>query len=280
MANKHYPVVRRGKLDTELSTSGEIEINIDQFLSKTNRRLYRQARTYRVKIDLDADSTEKFAVYALADNWMNHKALQMAYAMYLENSQDERERLKKEQIGRWSDFRVVSGGVAPQADPVQYNVNGIPSRFTAGDFTTTIVVDANGVSKNFSWGAATASRYSILEEYDKAGNANSSPSTTTGDMPYDDLMADDDAAMAEALQNRGEDPPYDATGVGASNPWVKVAQLDAASPAQKLSSGFFDAPCGFVLITPLGGVADNLDDLSWEVQSGDYKGVNAPSYLE
>lgn len=280
MAKKHYPVVRRGKLDTASPTSGEIEINIEQFLSKTNRRLYRQARTYKVKIDLDADSTEKFAVFALADNWMNHKALQMAYAMYLENSQDERERLKKEQIGRWSDFRVASGGSATVANPVQYDVGAVPAALTAGDFATTIVVDAAGVSKNFSWGAATASRYSILEEYDKAGNANSSPSTTTGDMPYDDLMADDDAAMAAALQNRGEDPPYDATGVGSANPWVKVAQLDAASPAQKLSSGFFDAPCGFVLILPLGGLADNLDDLSWEVQSGDYKGVNAPSYLE
>jgi len=280
MANKHYPVVRRGKLATAIPTSGEIEISIDQFLSKTNRRLYRQARTYRVKIDLDADSTEKFAVYALADNWMNHKALQMAYAMYLENSQGERERLKEAQIARWSDFKVASGGVAPVANPVQYNVNGVATALTVGDFATTVVVDAAGVTKNFSWGAATASRYSILEEYDKAGNAQTSPESSTNDMPYDTLMADDDAAMASALQFRGEEPPYDATGVGSANPWVKVAQLDAASTAQKLSSGFFDAPCGFVLITPLGGLADNLDDLSWEVQAGDYKGVNATSYLE
>lgn len=281
MANKHYPVVRRGKLDTVSSTSGEIEINIERFLSKTNRRLYRQARTYKVKIDLDADSTEKFAIYVLADNWMNHRALKMAYDMYLENSQDERDRLKETQIARWSDFRVLSGSTgATVANPVQYNAAGIATQFTAGDFENTLVVDAAGNAKNFSWGAASSTRYSILEEYDKAGNANQRPTTSTGDMPYDDLMADDDAVMAESLQTRGELPPYDATGVGASSPWVKVAQLDSSSIAQKLSSGYFDAPCGFVLITPLAGVADNLDDLSWEVQSGDYKGVNAASYLE
>ena len=200
--------------------------------------------------------------------------------MYLENSSDERERLKQSQIARWSDFRVLSGGVATEALPIQYNVNGIATPLTAGDFTNTLVVDAAGNAKNFSWGGTTSSRYSILEEYDKAGNANSRPTTSTGDMPYDDLMADDDAVMADSLQTRGEEPPYDANGVGAANPWVKVAQLDAASPAQKLSSGYFDAPCGFVLITPLGGLSDHLDDLSWEVQSGDYKGVNATSYLE
>jgi len=231
MANQHYPVVRRGKLDTATPTSGEIEINIEQFLSKTNRRLYRQARTYRVKIDLDADSTEKFAVFALADNWMNHRALKMAYDMYLENSQDERERLKGSQIARWSDFRVLSGGGSAQANPIQYDVNGTPLAFTAGEFQNTLVVDSAGIAKNFTWGAATSSRYSILEEYDKAGNANTRPTSSTGDMPYDDLMSDDSAVMADSLQTRGELPPYDATGVGAANPWVKVAQLDAASTA-------------------------------------------------
>ena len=282
MASKHYPVVRRGKLGTASPTSGEIEINIEQFLSKTNRRLYRQARLYRAKIDLDADSTEKFAVYALADNWMNHRALKMAYEMYLENSEDERARLKGTALARWADFRVLSGtSGATKALPVQYNVAGIPSAFTAGDFENTLVVDSSGVARNFSWqSVGISTRYSVLEEYDKAGNANQSPTTSTGDMPYDDLMADDDAVMAESLQSRGELPPYDATGVGASNPWVKIAQLDASSQAQKLSTGFFDAPCGFVLVTPLGGLSDNLDDLSWEVKSGDYKGVHAPSMLE
>jgi len=280
MANKFYPVVRRGKLDTASSTSGEVEINIEQFLSKTNRRLYRQARCYRVKVDLDADSTEKFEVYALANNWMNHRALKMAYDMYLENSEDERARLKGTAMARWQDFRVVSGGSAPLANPVQFNVNFVATPLTSGEFQNTIVVNEAGTSKGFSFGAASLGAYSILEQYDKAGNANTTPSTSTGDMPYDDLMADDDAAMAAALQEKGENPPYDRTGVGAANPWVKVGQLDAASTAQKLSTGYFDAPCGFVLIFPLGGVSDNIADLSWEVQAGDYKGVNAPSMLE
>jgi hypothetical protein len=279
MAKKYYPVTRYGKLDTPASTSGEIILSIDRFLAKTNRRLYRQARCYSVKISIDQDSTEKFAVYALANNWMNHRALKMAYEMYLENSSDERARLKGTAQARWQDFRVLSGSAATGANPVQFDVNQVPVQLTAGDYDSTIVVDAANVSRTFTWGTPGLTEYGILQEYDKAGNANSSPTTSTGDMPYDNLMSDDDPAMAVALQTRGDTPPYDANGVGAASPWVKIAQLGAGT-AQQLSTGFFEAPCGFVLIVPVGGTEDNLDDLSWEVQSGDYKGVKAPSWLE
>lgn len=280
MAKKQYPVVRHGRLDTAVSTSGEVVVPIDQFMSKTNRRLYRQARTYRVKINLDTGSSQRFQVYALANNWMNHQALKMAYAMYLKNSADERERLGSSTVARWEDFRVDHGSSAPVANPVQFDVNFNPFQLTAGDFATTVVVDANNTAKNFSWGAPTPSKYSLLQEYDKAGNASTSPTTSTGDMPYDNLMSDDDAAMADALQTRGELPPYDANGVLASSPWVLIGEIGASSQVQQLSTGFFDAPCGLVLLYPVPGTADSLASVSWEVQAGDYKGVKAPSMLE
>lgn len=278
MAKQYYPVTRTGRLAA--GTNGEFEINIDRFLSKTNRRLYRHARTYRVKIDLDADSTEKFDVYALASNWMNYRGLKMAYEMYMLNSEDERERLKGTQVARWQDFRTISGGSGPLANPVQYNATQIGTALASGEFALTLVVDSSGNSKEFTWGSASISKYSILAEYDKAGNAQSSPNTSTGDMPYDTLMADDDAVMANSLQVLGENPPYDKDSVLDGTQWVKVATIDAASQSQRLSSGFFDAPCGFVIIQQQTGTADKSADLSWTVQSGDYKGVHAPSMLE
>ena len=72
----------------------EVEVNIEQFLSKTNRRLYRQGRVYDVKLDIDADASITYDVFALSDSWMNQRAFKMAYDMYLENSEDERDRLK------------------------------------------------------------------------------------------------------------------------------------------------------------------------------------------
>jgi hypothetical protein len=101
-------------------------------------------------------------------------------------------------------------------------------------------------------------------------------------MPYDDLMSDDSAAMASDLQTKGNLPPYDATGVNAGEPWVRVGTLSAGA-SSKLSTGFFNAPCGFVIITQGGGFENAIvqeEFLSWTVKSGDYKGVHAPSLLE
>lgn len=283
-SKKHYPVVLKGKLGLNaVATGTKFEIAFEQLLSKVNRRLYRHGRTYDVKLDIDPDATATYRVFALADNWMNVKAFQMAYAMYLQNGEDERVRLKESNVARWEDFRTISGAGFDIVDPAQWSQSfaaGTP--LSNGEFSNTLVVDAAGVGKNFSWGSASSTRYSLLEEYDKAGNAQPSPQTSTGDMPYDELMADDDQVMAEALQTRGNLPPYDADNVGEAYPWVQVATLKTGT-TQKLSTGFFKAPCGFVIITNAVGqplTAQDLGFVQWQVRSGDYKGVHAPSMLE
>lgn len=278
--DEHYPVVRQGRMDlTGAVTTPEIEINIEQYLSKVNRRLYRQSRAYAVKLDLDPDATQTIDVYVLNDSWMTHRALKMAYDMYLENSEDERVRLKENAIARWEDFRVTSGLAFQQINPVQFNNVLAPTELASGEFSITTVEDAAGTSRSFTWGAGTASKYSIIEEYDKAGNAQSSPVTSTGDMPYDDLMADDSATQAASLQNKGNKPPYDENGVNADRQWVKVASLGTGT-TQRLSTGFFNAPCGIVLIKDQGGAITQFGKVAWTVKSGDYKGVHAPSMLE
>ena len=279
--NNHFPIVRSGRMDQTGPLLAEVEVNIEQFLSKTNRRLYRQGRVYDVKLDIDADASITYDVFALSDSWMNQRAFKMAYDMYLENSEDERDRLKGQNIARWEDFRVVSGTDHAQMNPVQYSTLMAPVQLTAGEFALTLVGDAAGIFKNFSWGPATGSRYGMLEEYDKAGDAQSSPATSTGDMPYDNLMADDNATVAAALQTRGNEPPYDKTGVNQANQWVKVATLSAGA-SQKLSTGFFKAPCGIVIISDPAGASlgSAIGKVQWSVKSGDYKGVHAPSLLE
>lgn len=282
---KHYPVVRNGRLFRQSPDpiGPKLELNAEQLLSKVNRRLYRQSRYYNLKLDLDPDATRSIDVFVLADSWMVERALKMGYEMYLENSQAARDRLKDSQLARWEDFRVLSGASITQANPLQYAENGTPDELANGEFAITEVEDANGITKTFSWGGSFSTRYGLLEEYDKAGNASTTPTVSTGDMPYDTLMADDSAAMANDLQQRGNQPPYDANGVNANKTWVKVATLDATSPAQRLSTGFFVAPCGIVLLS------DHLDptktpvaesDIAWTVKAGDYKGVHAPTMLE
>jgi len=280
---KRYPVVRTGRLFRQSPDpiGPKLQISVEQLLSKTNRRLYRQSRYYEMKLDLDPNATSATDVFVLADTWMVERALKMGYDMYLENSADERARIKESNIARWEDFRVLSGANITIANPLQYNHTQTPDELNDGEFLTTLVRDSAGAARSFTWGSPSSSRYSLLEEYDKAGNSQPSPDTSTGDMPYDNLMADNNADMANALQTIGNLPPYDANGVAAGKTWIKICTLDATSQAQKLSSGYFCAPCGIVLLQnhiPTNPVVES--DIQWTVKAGDYKGVHAPSMVE
>ena len=62
-----------------------------------------------------------------------------------------------------------------------------------------------------------------------------------------------------------------------NSPWVKIAEIGGGTEATTLSTGYFDAPCGFFVIvtdTPIG--VDN-DVFFLEAKSGTYKGVSAES---
>ena len=230
----NYPIVRSGRLYRPIPDpiGPNCEIQLDTLLSRSNRRLYRHGRNYCAKIDLDANAsmTGNIEVYALADNWMNHKAFKMAYDMYIEGSADERSRLKKSNIARWEDFRTRSGAGITRLDNLQYDQAFNAVALNVGEHNLTTVVDSAGVARGFTWNdAANPALYNILGEYDKAGNAQVSPESTTGDMPYDDLMSDDSAAMAATLQTNGDSPPYDSDGVLADSPWVRVGTLNSGN---------------------------------------------------
>jgi hypothetical protein len=76
------------------------------------------------------------------------------------------------------------------------------------------------------------------------------------------------------LANRGNSPPYDGNNFNA-RVWVKIATLDAATAHGKLSTGYFNAPCGLVAVQPSAPSTAITAQLSMTVQSGDYKGVKA-----
>ena len=277
---KRYPVVKSGQIDvTGPVTSTTAILRISDYLSKVNRRLYRQGRAYECKIEIDVDTPTTHEVFVLNDSWMVQNALKTGYEMYLDNTDDERERIKGNAMARWNDFRVKPGVSGQEWNPAMFTPALASTQLTVGEFLNTRVEDASGTLRNFTWSASpSASEYSLLNEYNLAGDTGADPSAVTGDMPYADLEADDSQQLAADLQTFGNLPPYDGVGSNQNSPWVKVATLGINGGAQKLSTGFFTAPCGFVIVTNV-----NLADgafLNWCVKHGDYKGVHAPSMLE
>jgi hypothetical protein len=277
---KHYPVVRSAELSGTVENTALRILQVDRELSKLNRRLYRMGRYYQAKIDMRPTGDGAYEVYALRDDWAVQKAFQMAYDQYVKNVSDEKANMSKTQLARWADFKVATGATGALLLSKLHDPTGAASILTNGEFSLANVVDQAGTTRTFTWSPApAATEYSILNEYDRAGDAQDTPDNLAAPGPYEDIDADTDAATYDHLEQDGNQPPYDRNTVNQASPFVRVATLGAAAGVQRLSTGFFTAPCGIVLI--VGPNASwNSDLMTMTVKSGDYKGVHAPSMLE
>jgi len=276
----HYPVVKGSPISA--GPAANTLVDMARNLSVLNRRLYRYGRFYNVKVDVRHDyAGPAIEVYVLRDDWAVQKAFQMAYKQYLKNTADERKNLSNNQVARWEDFRLRDGLTLAKNDarPVMHSPAGGATILNAGSFVLSKVLDGADVLHTFTWGAGAADRYSVLAEYDRAGNAQKSPEGDTNNGPYGNIDTDVDAGTMQTMQEDGAEPPYDSDGVNSPSPWVRVAVLGGTAGTQKLSSGFVKAPCGLVLLK---GFSETSEAYSVEIEakSGDYKGVHAPSMLE
>lgn len=283
----YYPVQRTVNLGTTASTT-KFVLDTARVMSSVNHRLYRQGKTYQVKIDFDnrSDTTAgpaQFEVWALVDTWYVQKAWQLARATYLEATASERAVMSGQKLARWEDFRVkagISGGTL--IVPYRYSPALVGANDTAGEFENSRITLADGTTqRDFTWGnSPSASEFSILQEYDKSGNTDLSPSTVSATNPYAGSDGDVHEIQMDDLAAHGNSPPYDAANFS-DNVWVRIAVLDnsgAANPGlsadSRMTTGFFNAPCGLVVIKP--DISSQLTgQLRMTVKAGDYKGVAA-----
>lgn len=268
-----------------------MRVAVDHNLSKINRRLYRQGRTYTVKVDLDAAAAAgtKYNVYAIADTWMLGKAWNLAKKNYDEQLLGER-NVFDGKMARWRDFRLDlsdvvldrSVGTSASGVPVLVNpTNGAEFEVIAGEYLYSTVADDSGVSKTFGLIEAT-DKFNILKEFDLNGTMDTDPENPTTQVAYDGLDTDLQDTEVEEITGNGNEPPYAQNNSHYNNPFVKIGELGVDIHSQRLSTGYFDAPLGFVVI-----VADGANhkysgqtDLTVCVKAGDYKGVHAPSLME
>jgi hypothetical protein len=281
---EYFPVQRKIPIGNNVGPASQVGlVDAGRLLSLQNHRLYRYGKMYEMKIDADVsvlDGSNTITVWALSNTWAVQKAFEEAKRVFMDAYQVERDNISKEARARWFDFRATIGVTGDIMLPVVSTdpITGALTYLTTGEFDSSIVEDQNGVTREFSWNPATVSgAYSIPAEYDLAGNTNLSPTFPTGAGPYDDLRADASQVEMEALQDRGNRPPYDNNNTPPV--WVKIAtlQLSTTEGAQRISTGFFPAPCGQVVLQLTGGLSTtNISNLvSCEFKAGDYKGVKA-----
>lgn len=282
----YYPVQRTVNLGTGAVVGNIYSVDCGRLLSVVNHRLYRQGKTYQCRIDLDNQQSAgaaTFEVYVLKDAWYILKAWQAARAAYEKSMADERAHMGDKMAARWEDFRVSTGVTGTNiCSPYTYDQTTLAgSADTDGSFSLSRVTLSDGVTqKTFSWGAPGAAQYGILNEFDNTDNTQTNVVTTTG--AYNDLDDETQEAAMDDLKQLGQLPPYDQTNFSTSI-WTKVAVLDrsilgqpgAGAASTKLSTGFFNAPCGLVIITSSLPNTTLTGELSLTVKAGGYKGVAA-----
>jgi len=276
--------------------SGLRVTRVDRELSGQNRRLYRQGRKYRCKVDMVGSTNGEIHVFKLRDSWMLQKAYEMAMTKWNESYKEAQQATKDTVKARWRDFRI---------DPRLHVNDNVTVSFTmssmgTGVLATNVVVDEYQVAQAFRSSTnqqmdfalfSDGSTFDILEEYNKAGNTQNEPETAQALAAYEALNANLQAGETLDLQANGNAPPYDADNMGVGEVLEYVGTIyRAQGGSTKLSTGFFDAPLGIIYtfgegVTAVNGIKDsngNAQDvlMNVEVQAGDYKGVKSMPFVD
>lgn len=238
--------------------AGSAYIDLAYELSTTNHRLYRQGRTYHA----DVIATPQFAagdqilVQSIAPTWMNKNAWQLAFKKWRESTQDERGNGIK--AGRWNDFRIyfdASHAGTPAVTNGEYN------------YTTAESADGTPARQFQMFGATSATRYGVLQEYDNLMDTDTdTPAASSGVMPYSPLLAELNNQQADEIQEDGDFPPYNSVNLAST-----IQRHDIQSPLSSnlYRTGLMQIPCGLLKITSDGGI------FQIKVKAGKYKGVHA-----
>lgn len=260
--------------------------SVPQGLCEVNHRLYRRGRTYSIKIDIDNDATvegNKVDIYALANTWWIVNAFAAARGAY--DTAMAEERAAVGQVSRWHDF-IPNNGFSSQFVGAALAQDATGVTIVArndGEHIDSQVTDTSGNPREFTWGPTSgASAFSIPGEYDDMGRTYSSPDSVGSAGGYVEIDTNTNQADLLRLQQEGNVPPYSQTNTRGSNNnyLVKVATLElAGSGSKRLSTGWFDAPCGYVWFVGVGATFPD-GKITVSCKKGDYKGVMAHSMAE
>lgn len=274
-------------------------VRVDRELSGQNRRLYRQSRTYRVKVDLASEREQRIDVYVLRDSFMLHKSYARAMMEWNKSYEDATDVVKDTARARWRDFRIDT-----RLNTADNTLNSVTLSGNINNSTpvtaTDVVIDEYAVSNAYTGNAGAArdfglysdaNTFDILEEYNKEGKVQDQPTAVTVEAAYSELQTDLHDSEVFNLQAAGSSPPYAAgnVGIGQLLQYVATIYVDP-SGAMKTSTGYFDAPLGAIYLTGNFAAPTSVSEefgttlsngaVSVEVQSGDYKGVKAIPYVD
>lgn len=229
-------------------------------------------------------ATSGVDIYVLRDTWDLHGAYKLAMKHYY-NAMHEEMSVQGAKT-RWHDFRVLPDFQSDELNGVYYDPNNATpvmdaSEFNTGDHTFSTIVDAGGTTRSFSLDTTTTgTEWSIIDEWVNNGRVQNTPATASATLPYANLVEDQDEANYDILRLNGDQPPY--TNAPDDQLYTKVGTIRQVSPdgVMKLSSGYFEAPLGLVILVSSAFTSPSKQEhpLMVTYAPGNYKGVKATPY--
>lgn len=286
---KYYPVQTDMLFEQSIGGGFNI-IRTDLGLSGLNRRLYRQNKVYRVKVDVTGKGPQFVDVFRLRNTFMLQRGYELAMEEWNKSYEEAAEVVKDNVRARWRDFRI---DVTPHVNDVNATLRNLRSSGTGAslqavqidEYNTSISYTPAGASRDFGI-KSDANTFDIISEYNKVGKVQAEPSTATTEAAYAELQTDLTDNMVANLQADGNSPPYDADDHHALDilEYVGTIYIDA-SGATKSTTGFFDAPLGAIFLSGSPGSVNSIDGgerflFKVTVQKGQYKGVAAHDFVE
>ncbi len=296
----HRNTLEPAVLDLKFTlANGTVFIDIAKELSKVNRRLYRQGKTYYVggcslQYDQSAlvpqpDQTTTTFVYiqAAPNSWILHNAWKKAFAAWKRQQKVEGVRGVS---GTWSDFKVYLDDAHRTGTTVGLrDSDGNP--IASGEWVYSLMLneeehDTTGISSirersmHLVGANVSTTDWGLVNEYQNSR----AQVPGTGDPPvpgsastsmYAVIAADRSAIAEEIIANQETDndaPPYDFNDYpgGASNAdcthEVAIGSTAGGLGAMK----GFQAPCGLILVKATAAVS-----LTLHLMPGNYRGVAA-----
>lgn len=208
-------------------------------LSATNHRLYRQFRTYNLKVKLTAPYHAGIEVYVLKDTWMVRNAIKKAAKVYhnttvLAPGMD----LKP---ARWQDFRIKpvinSGTTVSRLLPAGFQIgSGISyNTSSSGQWDISDVPNQNDNTMwQFCIGDIGTNQIDIISRYMDSDDTSSDEANASE--TYEAFLQETQAD----LDDEGDLAPYNMTDL--NNYLVKVDTIHNG----KTTTASFDAPLGWV----------------------------------
>lgn len=237
-------------------------------MSSSNHRLYRQFRSYNMKVKLTAPYHAGIEVYVLKDTWMVRNAIKKAAKVY--HNTHVLAPGQEEKPARWHDFRmkpVLNGGnTVPRLLPIGFNLGtGISYNTTStGQWDISDIDEqSTGTSFNMVIGAASGSQINIIQAY--MDSDDTSPDEAGASDQYSQFLTS--ATPQSDTDDEGDLAPYNMTNL--NNYLVKIDTIHSG----KTTTAAFDAPLGWVFFRHNGEIRPGAGEPFFNNATGNFQVV-------